>query len=295
MHATGINDGSGTSMALVHAPRTGIPIAHGRVSQTNTPRDRGIYEEMCYKRPGLAKGRRRELLGEMNYTEPATQIKGKFETILCTWGGDQPEEIQDQVQKLIPERKRFSVPHESRDPGILKDRNLENEDIFEIIRNPPEVGAVRIFDQPETWDSTTGPTQAATKQGIATIQLPSGPLSVDGAQWHLLQHTLTNAEPTALGASLQNELLRHLKLDTEKKHRSFSWELLRTVKGVYQATKYQGDTALIIPPIFKNAGRGKERIWGEDTATPQPTVINWPGLNNKERSELTPTLSTTDN
>ena len=69
----------------------------------------------------------------MNYTEPATQIKEKFETILCTWGGDQPEEIQDQVQKLIPERKRFSVPHESRDPGILKDRNLENEDIFERI------------------------------------------------------------------------------------------------------------------------------------------------------------------
>jgi len=169
MHATGINDGSGTSIALVHAPRTGIPIAHGRVSQTNTPRDRGIYEEMCYKRPGLAKGRRRELLGEMNYTEPATQIKGKFETILCTWGGDQPEEIQDQVQKLIPERKRFSVPHESRDPGILKDRNLENEDIFEIIRNPPEVGAVRIFEQPEFWDSTTGHTQAATTQVIATI------------------------------------------------------------------------------------------------------------------------------
>jgi len=46
------------------------------------------------------------------------------------------------MQKLIPERERFSVPHASRDPGILKDRNLENEDIFEIIRNPPEVGAV---------------------------------------------------------------------------------------------------------------------------------------------------------
>jgi hypothetical protein len=231
----------------------------------------------------------------MKYTEPTTKIKEKIESILYTWGGDQPEEIQDQMQKLIPEREMFLVLHASRDPRILKDRNLENEDIFEIIRNPPEVGAVRIFDQPKTWDSTTGPTQAATTQGIATIQLPSGPLSVDGAQWHLLQHTLTNAEPTALGASLQNELLRHLKLDTEKKHRSFSWELLRTVKGVYQATKYQGDTALTIPPFFKNAGRGTERIWGEEIATPQPTVINWPGLNDKEKAELIPTLSTTDN
>ena len=109
------------------------------------------------------------------------------------------------------------MPHASRDPGILKDRNLEHEDIFEIIRNPPEVGA------PKFWDSTTGLIQAMTPQGIATIQLPSGPLSMDGAQWHLLKHTLTNAEPSALGgASLQNELTRQLKLDKEKKHRSFS-------------------------------------------------------------------------
>jgi len=149
----------------------------------------------------------------------------------------------------------------SRDPRILKDRNLEIEDIFEIIRNPPEVGAVRIFEKPESWDSTIGLTKAVTTQGVAMIQLPSGPLSMDGAQWHLLKHTLTNANPSTLGVSLQNELTRQLKLDKEKNHRSFSWKFLRTVKGVFQATNYQGDTALIIPPIFKNAGRGKERIW----------------------------------
>jgi len=187
------------------------------------------------------------------------------------------------------------VPHASRDPGILKDRNLENEDIFEIIRNPPEIGAVWIFEKPEFRDSTLGLIQAVTTQGIVTIQLTSGPLSMDGAQWHLLKHTLTNAEPNALGASLQNELTRQLKFDKEKKHRSFSWKLLRTVKGVFQATKYKGDTALIIPPFFKNAGRGKEKIWAEEIVTPQPTVINWPGLNDKEKAELIPTLSATDN
>jgi len=48
------------------------------------------------------------------------------------------------------------VPHASRDPRILKDMNLESEDIFEIIRNPPEKGAVRIFENPEFWDSTIG-------------------------------------------------------------------------------------------------------------------------------------------
>ena len=101
----------------------------------------------------------------INYTEPTAHIKAKIETILYTWGEELPEEEQDEVAKLIPERERFSVPHASRDPRILKDRNLENEDIFEIIRNPPEKGAVRIFENPKFWDSTIGLTQAATTQG----------------------------------------------------------------------------------------------------------------------------------
>jgi len=82
----------------------------------------------------------------VNYTEPTVQIRGKIETILHIWVEEQPEKEQDEITKLIPERERFSVPHVARDPKILKDRNLENEDIFELIKNPPEVGAVRIFE-----------------------------------------------------------------------------------------------------------------------------------------------------
>jgi len=127
--------------------------------------------------------------------EPTAQIKANIGTILYTWGEEQPKEEQDEVTNLIPERERFSVPHASRDLRILKDMNLENEDIFEIIRNPPEKGAVQIFENPEFWDSTIGLTQAMNTQGVATIQLPSGPLSMDRAQWHLVKHTLTNTSP----------------------------------------------------------------------------------------------------
>ena len=114
-------------------------------------------------------------------SEPTAQIRGKIETILHTWGEQQPEETQDKVTKLNPERERFLVPHASRDLRIFKDMNLKNENIFEIIRNPQEVGAVRIFEKPEFLDSTIGLTHAVTTQGIATIQLLSGPLSMDGA------------------------------------------------------------------------------------------------------------------
>jgi len=78
----------------------------------------------------------------INYTEPTAQIREKIETILHTWGEEQPEEEQDEVTKLNPERERFSVKPTSRDLRILKDMNLENEDIFELIKNPPEEGAV---------------------------------------------------------------------------------------------------------------------------------------------------------
>jgi len=78
----------------------------------------------------------------VNYTEPTTQIRGKIKTILHTWGEEKPEPEQDKTTKLNPERERFLVPHVSRDPKILQEVNLESEDIFELIKNPPEVGEV---------------------------------------------------------------------------------------------------------------------------------------------------------
>jgi len=174
----------------------------------------------------------------VDYTEPTAQIREKIETILYTWGKEPPEKEQAETTKLTPERERFSVPHAARQPKILKDRNLENEDIYELIKKHPEIGAVRILEQPELWDTSICHIQAVTTQGIATIYLPSGPLSMDGAQWHLLKHTLTNDGPNPLETSLQNELTRQLKLDKEKQHRSFSWNLLRTLKSVFYATQY---------------------------------------------------------
>jgi len=40
----------------------------------------------------------------INYTEPTAQIRENIETILYTWGEEQPEEEQDEVTKLNPEK-----------------------------------------------------------------------------------------------------------------------------------------------------------------------------------------------
>jgi len=44
-------------MALVHAPGVRIPLAHGRISQTNTPGNRGIHAEVYFTRPRLGTSR----------------------------------------------------------------------------------------------------------------------------------------------------------------------------------------------------------------------------------------------
>ena len=90
----------------------------------------------------------------VNYMGPTARMKEKIEATLHSWGGTMGGTITESIQgtstKPTPDRERFSVPHASRDPKILQEINLENEDIFELIKNPPEVGAVRIYSQPIT-------------------------------------------------------------------------------------------------------------------------------------------------
>jgi len=78
-----------------------------------------------------------------------------------------------------PDRQRFSVPHPSRDPDILVDNKLMNEHFFHLIQNPPETGVVRVFENPEEWDTSKGSVKSITTQGEATIQMTSSPLHLD--------------------------------------------------------------------------------------------------------------------
>jgi len=96
----------------------------------------------------------------MNYTGPTTEIRENFDSLLHTCGGGHPVERQEGQKQQKPERPRYSVPQASRDPKILEDMNLGNEDIFDIIRSPPDMGVVRIFEKPEFWD-TIRPNQSS--------------------------------------------------------------------------------------------------------------------------------------
>jgi len=72
-------------------------------------------------------------------------------------------------------------------------------------------------------------------------------------------------------------------------------DITSDIKKRFPRHKIPGRYSHNYPTLLSEAGRGTERIWGEVTASPQPMVINWPGLDDKEKTELIPTLSTTDN
>jgi len=103
------------------------------------------------------------------YTEPTAQIREKIETILHTWGEEQLEEAGRGNKTEPRERKVVGATRVQRSK-ILKDINLENEVIFEMIRNPQEVGAVRIFEKHEFWDSTIGNDHTRHSHDSATIR-----------------------------------------------------------------------------------------------------------------------------
>ena len=50
-----------------------------------------------------------------------------------------------------------------------------------MIKNPQEVGAVRIHIDPESLDTSFGGLTASTFQGVATLINPAGPFKMEGA------------------------------------------------------------------------------------------------------------------
>ena len=55
-----------------------------------------------------------------------------------------------------------------------------------MIKKPPAVGAVNIYMDPESKDTSFGGITADTFQGVASLITPAGPFKMEGAGWHLL-------------------------------------------------------------------------------------------------------------
>ena len=92
------------SMALVHTSRTGICNDHGRISEVNTPRGRGIRAKICHGRTGLGTSGRRGLLGyELHRTHDRDQGQNRIYPPLM--GRGTPRETTGR-EKTTETRKR---------------------------------------------------------------------------------------------------------------------------------------------------------------------------------------------
>jgi len=160
-----------------------------------------------------------------------------------------------------------------------------------MIKNPPEVRAVRIHKDPESLDTSFRGLTASTFQGVATLITPAGPFKMEGASWHLLSKVFSS--PEDIKTDLYRERLLQETMDKDPNCRPFAWKVLRQAKLAVGATTYIGDTALTAPPFFDNVVRGNSTTWGFQTLGPR--VINWTGLSCEDQAIILPTLQSTIN
>jgi len=66
-------------------------------------------------------------------------------------------------------KERFSTPHTARDPNKIEEVELESEDLQGTIRQPPKVGVIRFYHEPESTNTSYADVTATTFQGTTSI------------------------------------------------------------------------------------------------------------------------------
>jgi len=95
-----------------------------------------------------------------------------------------------------------------------------------MISSPPDKGAVRIYMDPGSIDTSHGGITADTFQGVATLITSTDPFKMEGARWHLLSQVFSSSE--GIREEIQRERLIQEKMDKDPTCRSFSWKVLRS-------------------------------------------------------------------
>jgi len=190
--------------------------------------------------------------------------------MLSGWGQLAWAKLVQSLQVKSTNRERYSVPHAARNPDIVQDCKLANEDPAAMILDPPSKGAVRFLTEPGSLDTSWGGITASTYQGVAALITPRGRYAVEGALWHLLSKIFSSGDN--FKADLEAELLAQENLDEDKGHRSFSWQFLRQAQEFFGTKTYCGDTVLTAPPFLDSVVRGANYTRGAHREG--PLIVN---------------------
>jgi len=220
-------------------------------------------------------------------------IRQKVSSLLLTWEEEVPDQGEIPRARNKPDREIFSVhfegprysvrqePHKRKTSSTsLKSTRDRGSPCF---RKPEGIGRTRPRAQSKPLPRKGGPGNDTNDVRPLTFQRSEMAFAETKHRW--------KSDTNLLEQTIQQELARHLSLDKDKLHRSYSCRVLWKAENILKATKFQGDTALTIPPFLINAGRGTTRIWGQTVATMQPTMINCGGLNQTEQEQVEPLLT----
>jgi len=125
-------------------------------------------------------------------TAPLPPLIGQLQRMKEGWGNQGSSELSITADRATARERLTS--HIARNPLKLPEIQLEDKNILYMIKNPPEVGAVRIHIDPEGLDTSFGGLTASTFYWVATLITLAGPFKMEGARWHLFLNVFSSPE-----------------------------------------------------------------------------------------------------
>ena len=86
----------------------------------------------------------------------------QMKRMISDWGQQAWVESMGSTQVKPTNREQYSVPRAVRNPGIIQDCRLANEDPAAMILDPPLEGVVKFLTEPGSLDTTWGGIKAST-------------------------------------------------------------------------------------------------------------------------------------
>ena len=164
------------------------------------------------------------------------------------------------------DRERFSVSHASKD--FEKTKILQMKISSTSLRTSRGKSCMDLR-KTRVLGHNQAPDQSSYTTRSSHISISLRPLSLDGAQWRHIKHTMDDLDTSPLGLNIQHELTQQLSWDKGRKHRSYMLEGATSSKRVIPSHQIPGGHSPNHPTLFQKCRRG----YGE--RGPQPHNQQW--------------------
>jgi hypothetical protein len=154
-----------------------------------------------------------------------------------------------------------------RDPEVIPDVDIAahvGKDLFldeNIPRHESVQGHVRMVEHSVLWREKEA-SKVFTYQGLTTCTEVDKIWTIMSSAYNHVR-SKRGKDERSMAMFIRKEVEHQERLEAAR-YRSPTWRVLRALQSLLSATQLQGESAVVAPPFFPNAGRGTVRFWGNE-------------------------------